>query len=124
MHRESDLMSNIVRLSNRDWVGIVCTTVLCIGGLYKMLSDQQGKINELAITQAVTIAQPSKPLPGCKNASCQGWKRWNKEESGPLLPSAPLLSLLACQRQSFVPSSSSLPLPDASQVDPTLSPLV
>jgi len=50
-------MSNIVRLSNRDWVGIVCTTVLCIGGLYKMLSDQQGKINELAITQAVTIAQ-------------------------------------------------------------------
>ena len=50
-------MSNIVRLSNRDWVGIVCTTVLVVGGLYKILSNQQGKINELAITQAVTISQ-------------------------------------------------------------------
>jgi hypothetical protein len=44
-------MSNIVRLSNRDWVGIVCTTVVVIGGLYKIL------FNELAITQAVTISQ-------------------------------------------------------------------
>jgi hypothetical protein len=50
-------MSNIVRLSNRDWVGIVCTTVVVIGGLYKILSNQQEKINELAITQAVTISQ-------------------------------------------------------------------
>lgn len=50
-------MSNVVRLSNRDWVGILCTTVLVIGGLYRILENQQGTINELAITQAVTIAQ-------------------------------------------------------------------
>jgi hypothetical protein len=50
-------MSNVVRLSNRDWVGILCTTVLVVGGLYTILQNQQAKINELAITQAVTIAQ-------------------------------------------------------------------
>ena len=50
-------MSNVVRLSNRDWVGIHCTTVLVVGGLYTILQNQQAKINELAITQAVTISQ-------------------------------------------------------------------
>ena len=50
-------MSSVVRLSNRDWVGILCTTVLVIGGLYRILENQQGTINELAITQAVTISQ-------------------------------------------------------------------
>ncbi len=50
-------MSNVVRLSNRDWVGILCTTVLVVGGLYAILQNQQAKINELAITQAVTISQ-------------------------------------------------------------------
>jgi|TARA_E500000318_G_scaffold27847_1_gene28076 hypothetical protein len=50
-------MSNVVRLSNRDWVGILCTTVLVVGGLYGILQNQQAKINELAITQAVTISQ-------------------------------------------------------------------
>lgn len=50
-------MSNVVRLSNRDWVGILCTTILVIGGLYRILENQQGTINELAITQAVTISQ-------------------------------------------------------------------
>ena len=50
-------MSNVVRLSNRDWVGILCTTVLVVGGLYAILQTQQAKINELAITQAVTISQ-------------------------------------------------------------------
>ena len=50
-------MSNVVRLSNRDWVGILCTTVLVVGGLYTILQNQQAKINELAITQAVTISQ-------------------------------------------------------------------
>jgi len=50
-------MSSVVRLSNRDWVGILCTTVLVIGGLYRILENQQGTINELAVTQAVTISQ-------------------------------------------------------------------
>lgn len=50
-------MSNVVKLSNRDWAGILCTTVLLVVGLYGILNKQQEKINELAVTQAVTISQ-------------------------------------------------------------------
>ena len=50
-------MSDVVRLSNRDWVGVLCTTVLIVGGLYAILQNQQAKINDVAITQAVTAAQ-------------------------------------------------------------------
>lgn len=50
-------MSNVVKLSNRDWGGILCTTVLLVVGLYGILEKQQAKINELTVTQAVTISQ-------------------------------------------------------------------
>lgn len=50
-------MADVVRLSNRDWVGVLCTTVLIVGGLYGILQNQQAKINDVAITQAVTAAQ-------------------------------------------------------------------
>lgn len=50
-------MADVVRLSNRDWVGVLCTTVLIVGGLYRILQNQQAKINDVAITQAVTAAQ-------------------------------------------------------------------
>ena len=50
-------MSNVVKLSNRDWGGILFTTVLLVVGLYGILEKQQAKINELTVTQAVTISQ-------------------------------------------------------------------
>ena len=50
-------MSDVVRLSNRYWVGVLCTTVLIVGGLYAIIQNQQAKINDVAITQAVTAAQ-------------------------------------------------------------------
>ena len=50
-------MSNVVKLSNRDWGGILCTAVLLVVGLYGILEKQQAKINELTGTQAVTISQ-------------------------------------------------------------------
>ena len=50
-------MSQVVKLSNRDWAGVLCTAIILVVGLYGILEEQQAKINELAITQAVTISQ-------------------------------------------------------------------
>ena len=50
-------MSQVVKLSTRDWIGRVSLISALLGGFYGLMSLQQSKINDLAVSQAITTAQ-------------------------------------------------------------------
>lgn len=50
-------MSQVVKLATRDWIGLVSLITALLGGFYGLMSIQQAKINDLAVSQAITSAQ-------------------------------------------------------------------
>lgn len=50
-------MSQVVKLSTRDWIGLVSVYSALLAGFYGLMSSQQAKINDLAVSQAITTAQ-------------------------------------------------------------------
>ena len=50
-------MSEGVKLSTRDWIGLISLITALLGGFYGLMSLQQSKINDLAVSQAITTAQ-------------------------------------------------------------------
>lgn len=50
-------MSQVVKLSSRDWIGLIGLISTLLGGFYGLMSIQQSKINDLAVSQAITTAQ-------------------------------------------------------------------
>ena len=49
-------MSQVVKLSTRDWFGIVASVAVLLGGFWSLMGAQQARINELAVSQATTTA--------------------------------------------------------------------
>ena len=50
-------MSQVVKLSTRDWIGLVSVYSALLAGFYGLMSSQQAKINDLAVSQAINTAQ-------------------------------------------------------------------